>query len=165
MEFLGVGPTEFILIVVIALIVLGPKDLAKAGSTIGRWLNNLVKSDTWKVMQSTTKQLRNLPTQLMREDNLKNFLTPEDLQKQAAERKRDIASAPPRAISSNPPPPNPAPVSSTENVIHPPRPVDAPPAKTAKPAPKKPASKKSPAVKKTKAKPATKSTSRKKSDA
>ena len=92
MEFLGVGPTELIFIIIIALIVLGPKGLAKTGSTIGRWLNNLIQSDGWKVMQSTTKQLRNLPTQLMREDNLKNFLTPDDLQQQAADRKRDASA-------------------------------------------------------------------------
>ena len=82
MEFLGVGPTEFLFIIIIALIVLGPKDLAKTGSTVGKWLNNLIQSDGWKAIRKTSDELRRLPTQLMREDNLKNFLKPEDLLQQ-----------------------------------------------------------------------------------
>lgn len=74
MEILGVGPTEFIFIVIIALIVLGPKDLAKTGRAIGKWLNNIARSDTWKVMRKTSDELRRLPTQLMRDDNLERFL-------------------------------------------------------------------------------------------
>ena len=38
MEILGVGPSELIFIVIIALIVLGPKDMQKAGKTIGKWM-------------------------------------------------------------------------------------------------------------------------------
>jgi sec-independent protein translocase protein TatB len=73
MEILGIGPMELMLIVALALILLGPKDMAKAGKTIGAWLNNLVRSDTWKVMRETTKTVRNLPTQLMREANLEEM--------------------------------------------------------------------------------------------
>ncbi len=63
MEFLGVGPTEFLFIIIITLIVIGPKDMAKTGSTIGKWLNSIVQSDVWKVAQKTSKELRQLPTQ------------------------------------------------------------------------------------------------------
>ena len=61
MEILGIGAQELIFIVIIALIVLGPKDMQKAGKTIGRWLNQLVNSDTWKIFQQTSGELRNLP--------------------------------------------------------------------------------------------------------
>ncbi|GEM_PF-1525428 len=70
MEFLGVGPAEFLFFLVILLIVLGPKDLAKAGRTIGRWLNAFVRSDTWRTLIETSRQVRQLPYQLMREANL-----------------------------------------------------------------------------------------------
>ncbi len=70
MEILGIGAAELIFVVIIALIVLGPKDMQKAGRTIGRWLNQLVSSDGWKVFQQTSRELRNLPTQLMREANM-----------------------------------------------------------------------------------------------
>jgi sec-independent protein translocase protein TatB len=70
MEILGVGPSELIFIIIIAIIVLGPKDMQKAGRTLGRWLNQLRTSDGWKVFQATSRELRNLPTKLMREANL-----------------------------------------------------------------------------------------------
>ena len=70
MEILGVGWQELIFIFLIALIVLGPKDMQKAGRTIGRWLNQLVRSDGWKALQQTSRELRKLPTTLMREANV-----------------------------------------------------------------------------------------------
>jgi len=70
MEILGVGWQELIFIFLIALIVLGPKDMQKAGKTVGRWLNQLVRSDGWKALQQTSRELRKLPTTLMREANL-----------------------------------------------------------------------------------------------
>jgi Sec-independent protein translocase protein TatA len=73
MEFLGVGPTELLFIIVIILIVIGPKDLAKTGSTIGKWLNNIIQSDAWKIAQKTSRELRQLPTNLMREANLDKY--------------------------------------------------------------------------------------------
>jgi sec-independent protein translocase protein TatB len=70
MEILGIGWQELLFIVVIALIVLGPKDMQKAGRSLGRWLNQLVQSDSWKVFQKTSSELRNLPRNLMREANM-----------------------------------------------------------------------------------------------
>jgi sec-independent protein translocase protein TatB len=167
MEFLGVGPTEFLFIIVIALIVLGPKDLAKTGSTIGKWLNNLVQSDGWKAIRKTSDELRRLPTQLMREENLKNFPTPAELQQQAADRKRDTwmgqagkPTTPPRADL--------APVPADENTIRPPRAVAMPSAEKIEPAKKKSAAtprKKATPAKKKVTKPVTKPTPRKKPNA
>lgn len=73
MDILGVGPQELIVILIIALIVLGPKDMQKAGKTIGKWMNDLVHSDVWRLFQSTSREIRNLPTNLMREANLEEF--------------------------------------------------------------------------------------------
>jgi sec-independent protein translocase protein TatB len=70
MEIFGVGASELIFILIIAIIILGPKDMQKAGRTIGRWLNQLVRSDSWKVFQRTSTELRNLPRNLMREANM-----------------------------------------------------------------------------------------------
>jgi sec-independent protein translocase protein TatB len=70
MEIFGVGASELIFILLIAIIVLGPKDMQKAGRTIGRWLNQLIRSDGWKVFQKTSAELRNLPRNLMREANM-----------------------------------------------------------------------------------------------
>jgi sec-independent protein translocase protein TatB len=82
MEIFGIGASELLFILIIALIVLGPKDMQKAGRTIGRWLNQLVRSDSWKVFQRTSAELRNLPRNLMREANM-----------EVAEMERDLRNA------------------------------------------------------------------------
>ncbi|MBI5952968.1 MAG: twin-arginine translocase TatA/TatE family subunit [Chloroflexi bacterium] len=69
MEILGVGASELVFILIIALIILGPKDMQKAGRTIGKWLRGIVTSDGWKVFQQTSRELRTLPNRLMREAN------------------------------------------------------------------------------------------------
>jgi sec-independent protein translocase protein TatB len=69
MEILGIGASELAFIIIIALLVLGPKDMQKAGKTVGKWLRDLITSDGWKVFQQTSREIRNLPTRLMREAN------------------------------------------------------------------------------------------------
>ena len=81
MEILGIGPSELLFIIIIALIVLGPKDMQKTGKTVGRWLNDLVRSDGWKAFQQTSKEIRNLPTKLMREANMEMAETEREMRK------------------------------------------------------------------------------------
>ncbi|HEU0293427.1 MAG TPA: hypothetical protein VFR47_11865 [Anaerolineales bacterium] len=81
MEILGIGAPELIFVIIIALIVLGPKDMQKAGGTIGRWLNQLVRSDGWKAFQQTSREIRNLPTNLMRQANTELAETEKELRK------------------------------------------------------------------------------------
>jgi sec-independent protein translocase protein TatB len=69
MEILGIGINELIFIFIIALIVLGPRDMQKAGRTVGRWLRTIVTSEGWKVFQQTSRELRTLPNRLMRDAN------------------------------------------------------------------------------------------------
>jgi sec-independent protein translocase protein TatB len=69
MDIFGIGTSEIIFIVIIALIVLGPKDMQKAGKTIGKWLRNIVTSDNWKMFQQTSRELKTLPNRLMRDAN------------------------------------------------------------------------------------------------
>ena len=94
MEILGIGASELLFILIIALIVLGPKDMQKAGRTVGRWLNQLVRSDSWKVFQRTSAELRNLPRNLMREANM-----------EVAEMERDLRNAIDPRIDANHPRP------------------------------------------------------------
>lgn len=81
MDILGIGPLEFLFILIIALIVLGPKDMVKAGKTIGRVMRTVVSSDTWRVVQDASREMRNLPNRLMREAGV------DDLQKQLPNQK------------------------------------------------------------------------------
>jgi sec-independent protein translocase protein TatB len=67
MEILGIGPSELVFIVIIAIIVLGPRDMQKAGRSIGKWLRKVVTSDGWKLFQQTSREIQTLPNRLMRE--------------------------------------------------------------------------------------------------
>lgn len=76
MEIFGIGPLELLFILIIALIVLGPKDMVKAGRTLGRFMRQVVTSDTWRTIQQASRELRQIPTRLIREAGI------EDLKKQ-----------------------------------------------------------------------------------
>jgi len=67
MQFLGISPTELIFIVIILFIVLGPQDLVKVGSSLGRSIRKLRESGAWKTMTDATRQLRELPQTLARQ--------------------------------------------------------------------------------------------------
>jgi len=67
MDFLGIGITELVAILLIVFLVMGPQDLVKIGGTLGRALRNLRKSDTWRAVQDASRQLRELPETLARE--------------------------------------------------------------------------------------------------
>src|SRR5215216_5109020 len=111
MEILGIGAPELMFIIIIAIIVLGPKDMQKAGKTIGRWLNQLVRSDSWKVFQRTSTELRNLPRNLMREANMEVAEIEKDLRNVIDPRAAPVSRpVPPRQPSSEP-----SPVDSNEN--------------------------------------------------
>lgn len=87
MEIFSIGPLELLYILLIALIILGPQDMIKTGRTIGHFFNKLVRSSTWKTIQRTTQELRQLPTYLMREANLeeamKDLPTSESIKREA----------------------------------------------------------------------------------
>jgi Sec-independent protein translocase protein TatA len=77
MEILGIGPLELVFIMLLAIIILGPKQMEKTGRDIGRGLARLVKSDTWKTVMQTSRKLKTLPNELMREagiDEMKRTL-------------------------------------------------------------------------------------------
>lgn len=70
MDILGIGPLELLLVLIVALVVLGPNDMIKAGRTLGKWLRRLVLSPEWRTVQQTSNDLRNLPNKLIREAGL-----------------------------------------------------------------------------------------------
>ena len=97
MNILGVGPLEFIFIILIALIILGPNDMVKAGRTIGKFIRNLVTSPGWRTIQATSRDLKYLPNKLMREAGLEEPLkeVSEDIQNDMRELDQEIKAAVP----------------------------------------------------------------------
>jgi Sec-independent protein translocase protein TatA len=120
MEILGVGPSELIFIVIIALIILGPKDMQKAGKTIGKWLRDIVTSDGWKIFQQTSHELRTLPNKLMREAN-------EELN----QLNKEVNNASSPTVSKYAPPPGAQP--SAPKVVFPGNQIAPPPQNDSKP--------------------------------
>ena len=86
MEFLGIGLPEIVLILIVALIILGPKDMQKTGLMVGRTLNKIIRSPTWRSIQRIWWEIRNAPTRIMRGANLEDIQeTIADLQKSQSE--------------------------------------------------------------------------------
>jgi sec-independent protein translocase protein TatB len=119
MDIFGIGPTELVFIILIALIILGPKDMQKAGRTIGRWLRDMASSDGWRAFRDTSREIRNLPNRLMREANL------EDIDKDVGKIGKEIKEATdvkgfgtwanPAAARSNPHRSKPVPAEASES--------------------------------------------------
>ena len=112
MNFLGVGPLEIVFLVIIALIVLGPKDMVKAGRTIGRFMRQVVMSENWRAIQGISSEIRNLPTRLMREANLEDMqkdlpnLGLDGVQKDLNRWQKDLSDWTTTPPVGSPPPPN-----------------------------------------------------------
>ncbi len=72
MDLLGVGPLELIFVLLIIFLVLGPDDLTATGKKIGRFLSTVRKSEFWRGVNQITREMRTLPTTLMREAELED---------------------------------------------------------------------------------------------
>lgn len=87
MDFLGVGPMELVFIIIIALVLIGPRDIGKVARSMGRYLNRLYKSETWRMLIDTSRTLRHLPERLAREAALEEL----NLAREAAIEELDVA--------------------------------------------------------------------------
>jgi|GEM_PF-2676595 len=74
MELFGVGPLEFLLVLVLALVILGPQDMVGTARKIGQWIYRIVRSPTWRAIISTTQDLRELPQKIVREAGLEEAM-------------------------------------------------------------------------------------------
>jgi Sec-independent protein translocase protein TatA len=91
MEFLGIGPLELFFILIIALIILGPGDMVKAGRTLGRFLRKIVTSPEWRTVQKASRELKYLPNRLMREASMEDLSKDfEDINKIGSQLNNDI---------------------------------------------------------------------------
>lgn len=130
MDFLGVGPMELLLILIIALIFLGPKDMVKAGKTLGVFLRTIVKSPIWQAIQQTSRDLRYLPNRLIREAGLEEeaeelkkigqqvddlsksrLSVTDDIERASRDINRDLSAWTTPPTIDSPPPPAPEPLN------------------------------------------------------
>lgn len=74
MKILNVGALEILFIILLALIVLGPKSTVKALSDLGTWLKKIKESQIWQDLLNTSREIQELPKKMMDETELKKTL-------------------------------------------------------------------------------------------
>jgi sec-independent protein translocase protein TatB len=74
MEFLGIGPLEFLLIVVIAVIVLGPQGIVKGAREAGKFVRKITRSPMWRDVLDTSREIRDIPQKIIREAGIEEDL-------------------------------------------------------------------------------------------
>lgn len=67
MNIFGLGLEEIIFILLLVLGLFAPGDIQRTGAAIGRGLNRLARSETWRLLRRTGEELRTLPGRWMRE--------------------------------------------------------------------------------------------------
>ena len=70
MEFLGIGPLELLLIFVLALILLGPKEMVGTARKAAEAIRKITRSDFWREAVDSSREIRQLPTQIMKDTGL-----------------------------------------------------------------------------------------------
>ncbi len=70
MNILGIGPLELIFIIIIMILVLGPQQMVVTAKKAGALIRKIVKSPMWGTIMDTSREIRDIPTRLVREAGL-----------------------------------------------------------------------------------------------
>jgi Sec-independent protein translocase protein TatA len=74
MKVFNVGALEFVFILLIAFIVLGPEKAIKAAGDLARWIRGLTRSQFWQDLVSTSKEIQDIPKKLMEDAEIQNTI-------------------------------------------------------------------------------------------
>ncbi len=74
MELFNIGILEFVFILLLALIVLGPQKAVKIAGDIGRWVRDFLNSPFWQDIVNTSKDLRDIPKKIMEDVEIQRTL-------------------------------------------------------------------------------------------
>ncbi|MBI9043249.1 MAG: hypothetical protein JEZ06_02115 [Anaerolineaceae bacterium] len=66
MEILNVGPLEIVLILILALVFLGPSGMVEAGAKLGKGIRKLKNSQLWRDFLKTSKDLNKIPKEFVK---------------------------------------------------------------------------------------------------
>ena len=70
MQIFGIGPLEFLLIAIVAIIVLGPKGMVKGAREVGTLIRKIVRSPIWRDVVDTSREIREFPGKIAQEAGL-----------------------------------------------------------------------------------------------
>jgi len=74
MQIFGIGPLEFLLIIVLAIIVLGPKGIVTAARESGKMIRKLIRSPLWREVVDASHEVRDLPRKIIQEAGIEQEL-------------------------------------------------------------------------------------------
>lgn len=87
----NIGPLEFILILVIMFVLLGPEGMIKTARQIGTWIRLAVRSPMWTEIMGYSREIRELPTKIVKETGLDEDL--KEIQAAATEATRETQAS------------------------------------------------------------------------
>ncbi len=70
MKIFNIGPLELILILVVMFILLGPTGMQNTARQIGKWIRQVIRSPMWGEIMGYSRELRDLPTKIVRDTGL-----------------------------------------------------------------------------------------------
>jgi sec-independent protein translocase protein TatB len=88
MNVFGIGPLEFLLIFIIAIIVLGPKGMVEGARKAGKFIRKIIRSPIWRDVVDTSREIREFPRKIAREAGIEKDL--EDLRRSTQGTIREI---------------------------------------------------------------------------
>jgi len=91
MKFFNLGLAEIILIVVLALIILGPGNMVKTAREVGAFIRRITKSPYWQEVWATRRELNEIPKILAKEANLDETI--KDLNRKTRELHSSVTSS------------------------------------------------------------------------
>jgi len=96
MKILNVGALEVLFIVLLAFILLGPKRAVETAGNLGRWLKKFTKSQFWKDLVATSKDIQEFPRKVMDEVELQETL--EELERSSSQVNSILRSSEPIVV-------------------------------------------------------------------
>lgn len=74
MKFLNIGTLEFVFILLLILVVLGPRKAVKTAGELGNLIKKVTGSQFWKDLVNTSEEIRDLPRKMMDEAELQETI-------------------------------------------------------------------------------------------
>jgi Sec-independent protein translocase protein TatA len=74
MNIFGIGFPEILLIFVIALIVLGPRNMVSTSRQLSKAIRKFITSNTWKSIINSTQEIRNMQDKIINDTGLPETL-------------------------------------------------------------------------------------------
>jgi Sec-independent protein translocase protein TatA len=81
MQLFGIGPLELLFILVLMVLVLGPRGMLRAAREAGKWIRKLTRSPLWAEIVGTSREVRDLPARIIKEAGIEEEM--EELRRSA----------------------------------------------------------------------------------